>query len=213
MERGPGPALLPTPVAQPATALPELAASLSTHLRGCRVQLLQGRQPTEDGSSATAVLLHCDRAFTAVVHLEQPGSLRPLRVGVLSIAEAAAATGGSGGPDASLWAPSRHAVYQTMSSQASAALQHFVQEQPPPQQQQQGSASALELQLLWLCTCSDVFSRKSGTSGLLLQADPAAPGGGLLPPLHRPWQGLGWAQLWQAALNPKLRRAEHVTEG
>ena len=43
----------------------------------------------------------------------------------------------------------------------------------------------------------------------LLLADPAAVGGGLLPPLHRPWQ-LGWRELWAAALNPQLRQAEHL---
>ena len=36
-----------------------------------------------------------------------------------------------------------------------------------------------------------------------------AVGGGLLPPLHRPWQ-LGWRELWAAALNPQLRQAEHL---
>ncbi|PRW56514.1 mediator of RNA polymerase II transcription subunit 27 [Chlorella sorokiniana] len=206
-----GAALLSTPVTRPAPSLAELQYSLA-YLPSCRLQLLQGRQPTDSPAHATAMLLRCGRAFAAVVHLQQPGSLQPLRVGVLSAAEADTATsgGGSSGSTISLWAPSQHEVYRQLSAQAAAALQHFLAQQ---QQQQQagsmGAASPLELLLLWLVTCSDVFTRPSTSSGTLLLADPAAVGGGLLPPLHRPWQ-LGWDQLWQAALNPRLRQAEHV---
>lgn len=201
------PALLPTPVTAPATSLPQLLASLG-QLPGCSLQALQGRQPAQDAAQATAVLLRCSRAFAAVVHLQRPGGLDPLRVAVLSAAEADAATSASGSGGGSLWAPSRHAIFQLLSTQAAAALQHLMA------QQQQGAAqaSALELLLLWLATCGDVFSRCSASSGgALLLADPAAPGGGLLPPLHLPWQ-LGWAELWHAALNPQLRRAEHLQE-
>ena len=215
-EQGHGPALLPTPVSRPATSLADLQYSLA-HLPACRLQLLAGRQPVDGPQQATALLLRCGRALAVVVHLQQPGGLLPLRVGVLSVAEADAATSGSssgsgGDSDSggSLWAPSRHAVFRHLSAQAAAALQHFL----ALRQQQAGGgggASALELLLLWLATCSDVFTRPSAASGSLLLADPAAVGGGLLPPLQRPWQ-LGWEQLWQAALNPQLRQAEHLAQ-
>ncbi len=214
-----GAALIPTPVSRPAPSLAELQYSLA-YLPSCRLQLLQGRQPTDAPASATALLLRCGRAFAAVVHLQQPGSLQPLRVGVLSAAQADAAISGSSSNSssgmASLWGPSQHAVYRHLSAQAAAALQHFLAQQQQQQQQQLagsgGAASPLELLLLWLVTASDVFTRPSTSSGSLLLADPAAAGGGLLPPLHRPWQ-LGWEQLWQAALNPQLRQAEHVAAG
>ncbi|KAI7845033.1 hypothetical protein COHA_001399 [Chlorella ohadii] len=213
-----GAALIPTPVSRPAPSLAELQYSLA-YLPSCRLQLLQGRQPTDAPASATALLLRCGQAFAAVVHLQQPGSLQPLRVGVLSAAQADAAISGSSSNSssgmASLWGPSQHAVYRHLSAQAAAALQHFLAQQQQQQQQLAGSggaASPLELLLLWLVTASDVFTRPSTSSGSLLVADPAAAGGGLLPPLHRPWQ-LGWEQLWQAALNPQLRQAEHVAAG
>lgn len=216
-QRESGAPLLPMPVPRPAPSLAELQYSLA-FLPGCRLQLLQGRQPVDAPARATALLLRCGRALAAVVHLQQPGGLLPLRVGVLSVAEADAATSSSGGggvssssgSGASLWAPSQHAVFRHLSAQADAALQHFL-----AQRQQAGSAggaSPLETLLLWLATCSDVFTRPSSTSGSLLLADPAAAGGGLLPPLHRPWQ-LSWEQLWQAAVNPRLRQAEHVGAG
>ena len=214
-----GAALLRTPVARPAPSLAELQYSLA-YLPSCRLQLLQGRQPTDVPDRASALLLRCGRAFAAVVHLQQPGGLQPLRVGVLSAAEADTAISGSGsssGSMVSLWAPSQHEVYRQLSAQAAGALQHYLAQQQQQQQQQQlvgsmGAASPLERLLLWLITCSDVFTRPSSTSGSLLLADPAAVGGGLLPPLHHPWQ-LSWEQLWQAALNPRLRRAEHVGAG
>lgn len=89
-----GAALIPTPVSRPAPSLAELQYSLA-YLPSCRLQLLQGRQPTDAPASATALLLRCGRAFAAVVHLQQPGSLQPLRVGVLSAAQADAAISGS----------------------------------------------------------------------------------------------------------------------
>ena len=208
-QKGEPRALLPTPVSQPASSLPELLASLGSALPGCSLQALAGRQPAQQGAAdATAVLLQCGRAFAAVVHLQSRGGLLPLRAALLSAAEAEAALAGEG--SASLWAPSQHAVFQQLTARAAAALHHFLQ-----QQQQHGacgaaeSASPLELLLLWLATCSDIFSRPSGSTGSLLLADPAAVGGGLLPPLHRPWQ-LGWRELWAAALNPQLRQAEHL---
>lgn len=199
------PALLPTPVSQPAASLAALAASLGG-LPGVTLQLLNGRQPAAAAEQATAVLLRCGRAFTAVVHLQPPGGLAPLRVAVLSAAEADAAL--RGGTSGSLWAPSRHAVFQHLSAQAAQALQHFKTAAAAKRPETAG-ASAFELLLLWLATCGDVFSRPPAAGGPLLLADPAAAGQGLLPPLHRPW-GLGWRELWQAALNPQLRQAQHL---
>jgi hypothetical protein len=200
-------ALLPTPVSQPATSLPELLASLASALPACSLQALDGRQPAQQGAAdATALVLQCGRAFAAVVHLQSCGGLLPLRVALLSAAEAEAALAGEG--SASLWAPSQHVVFQQLTAQAAAALHHFLQQQ----ERASGAAewaSPLELLLLWLATCSDIFNRPSGCTGSLLLADPAAAGGGLLPPLHRPWQ-LGWRELWAAALNPQLRQAEHL---
>lgn len=199
-----GPPLLPTPAGQPAASLAELAASLSC-LPDVRLQLLEGQQPTAVPAQATAAVLHCSRAFAAVVHLQPPGSLVPLRVGVLSAAEAAAALDGSA--RGSLWAPSQHALHLQLAAQATEALRHF--RAAAAQQEGAAGASALELLLLWLATCGDIFSRRATASGSLLLADPAAAGEGLLPPLRRPWQ-LGWQALWQAALNPQLRQAEHL---
>ena len=205
LEKQQQPVVLPTPVSQPAGTLADLAASLS-RLPSTTLELLEGKQPAAQAATATAVLLRCGRAFAAVVQLQQAGSLLPLRVGVLSAAEASAALAGSS--SSSLWAPSQHAVFQQLSGLAGAAIRHYLQ-----QQQQQGMAqgSALELLLLWLATHSDLFTRRSSSSGTLLLADPAGPGGGLLPPLRRPVQ-LSWQELWQAALNPHLRQAEHLAE-
>lgn len=198
--------LLPTPVAQPAASLQQLASTLAGGLPTCRLQLLEGSQPAAAAERATVVLLHCGRAFTAVVHLQPPGSLQPLRVGVLSAAEAAAALcGGGGSSGSSLWAPSQHAVHRHLAAQAAAALQHFGAQ---PQRGSGSSASTLELLLLWLA--GDAFC-PAATDGALLLADPAAAGGGLLPPLRRRTD-LSWHELWQAALNPELRRAAHVQE-
>lgn len=197
--------LLPTPVAQPATSLAALAASLGS-VPGVSLQLLEGRQPAAAAEQATAVLMRCGRAFAAVMHLQAPGSLAPLRVCVLSAAEADVAMAGAGA--SSLWAPSRHAVFQHLTAQAAQALQHFKAAAAAGQPEAAG-ASALELLLLWLATCGDAFSRSPGAGGPLLLADPAAAGQGLLPPLRRPWQ-LSWQALWQAALNPRLREAQHL---
>ena len=201
-----------TPVVRPAATLQALASTLAA-LPGCHLVLLRGRSPAGKPEEASTVLLHCGRAFAAAVHLQSPGGLLPLRVGVMSTAEAAAATAaGSGDPlsgsSVSLWAPSRHAVFQQLSAQAAAALEHFLQ-----QSSNCGggaAASALELLLLWLATCGDVFTRRAAASDALLLADPAAGGAGLLPPLRRPYEGLGWEALWAAALNPQLRSAEHL---
>lgn len=197
--------LLPTPVTQPATSLAALAACLGS-VPDVSLQLLQGRQPAAAAEQATAVVMRCGHALAAVVHLQPPGSLAPLRVSVLSAAEAdAALRGGAGG---SLWAPSQHAVFQHLTLLAAQALQHFRAAAAAAQPEVAG-ASALELLLLWLATCGDVFSRSPSAGGPLLLADPAAAGQGLLPPLRRPWQ-LGWQALWQAALNPQLREAQHL---
>jgi hypothetical protein len=193
---------LSTPVGQPATTLADLAASLG-HLPSCTLELLHGRSPAGQPDAATAVILRCGRAFVAFVQLQVAGSMQPLRVGVLSPAEAAAAlaaTTSSG----SLWAMSQHAVFQQLTRLATAALRHYLQ-----QKQQSQGASALELLLLWLATHSDLFSRQTSSSSSLLLADAGAAGSGLLPPLKRPVQ-LSWQELWQAALNPHLRQ-EHLT--
>lgn len=214
------PPTVPTPVAHPAASLQELAASLGA-LPGCRVQLLRGRTPAGQPKEATAALLRCGRAFAAVVHLQQAGGLAPLRVGVMSAAEAdnALSDGDSGGSSHSsgagllgasprcLWAPSQHAVFQRLSDHAASALEHFLQQA----QQGQAAASPLEMLLLWLATCGDLFGQPGGgTAGGLLPADTAAAGSGLLP-LRRPCK-LGWEQLWAAALNPHLRRTEPAGE-
>ncbi|KAL4443714.1 hypothetical protein ABPG75_011451 [Micractinium tetrahymenae] len=218
------PTVVPIPVARPAASLQDLAASLAA-LPACRLQLLRGRTPAQQSGEATAVLLRCGRAFAAVVHLQRPGGMEPLRVGVLSAAEAdAALSDGSGGDSSSssllcaggrsLWAPSQHAVFQQLSAHATGALEHFLQQAQRAQQAQQGQAAAspLELLLLWLATCGDLISRPSGSAGGgLLLADTVATGGGAVLPLRRPYQ-LGWEQLWTAALNPHLRRAEPTAE-
>lgn len=212
-ERQPG--TVPTPVARPAASLAELAASLGA-LPACRVRLLTGGATAKQPEEATAVLLRCGRAFAAVVHLQRPGGLEPLRVGVLSAAEADDALSG-GGTDGSsgcallgastrsLWAPSQHSVFQRLSGQAAAALEHFPQ-QAQRAQQVQAAASPLEMLLLWLATCGNLFEPGGTTGGSLLLADTAAAVSGMLP-LRRPYQ-LGWEQLWAAALNPHLRQAE-----
>lgn len=207
------PATLPTPVARPAASLQELIASLEA-LPGCRLQLLAGRTPARQPGEATAVVLRCGRAVAAVVHLQQPGGLHPLRVAVLSAAEADDALSGGrpsdgllGAPPRSLWAPSQHAVFQQLAGQAGGALEHFLQRA----QQGQATASPLEMLLLWLATCGDLFSQPAGgTSGGLQLAGTAAARGGLLP-MRRPCD-LECEQLWAAALNPHLRRAEPADE-
>ena len=127
-------------------------------------------------------------------------------VGVTAVIAALAAGGAAGrGGDSrgtSLWAPSQHAVFQQMALQASAAMEHFLA------QQQQQAGSPLELLLLYLATCSDVFSRPGGPQQLAGLVGAGGAGGSLLlPALHRPWQQLGWQELWRAALDPQLRQA------
>lgn len=198
------PLLLPTPVSQPAASLKDLVASMQ-HIPLCTVQLVAGMEPSAQADTATALMLRCGRTFAAVVQLQAAGGMIPLRVGVLSAQEGAAALSGSG--SSSLWAPSQHAVFQQLSVLAAAAMQSYITQQALQQGQQQ-EPSALELLLLWLATHSDMFSRHSPASGSLLPLDPGA-SHGLLPPLLRPVL-LDWHELWQAALNPQLRQADHL---
>lgn len=68
-------------------------------------------------------------------------------------------------------------------------------------------AHALEDLLLWLCTYTDLFSRKCCATDCLLAADLTSQL--LLPPLLRPYK-LSPAELRDAAAYPHRRRAYHL---
>eukprot|EP00887_Chlorella_sp_A99_P007030 scaffold2.g7030.t1 len=201
------PAALAQPPAQPAATLPDVLGSLHERLPDVRLSLLAGCHITQQAAEATAVHMRVGDALAAVVALEEPGSLRPLRAAVLSLAEAQL-------PLDCAWGVSQHAVFQRATATAAAALRHFaagaaggaVQQGPQGGPPGDGAGSPLELLLLWLATYSDLFTRPSSATGRLLAAD--ARQAGLLPPSFRPYK-LGWAQLWAAALDPTQRIAAH----
>eukprot|EP00873_Tetraselmis_striata_P020416 jgi/Tetstr1/440680/TSEL_028989.t1 len=178
---------------------------------GVQVQLRNEADKAAAAGEAVEVRVTCEDVICAVVTLAGPGQPEPVRVVTFAATESAIHA----------WGFSNFLVFRRVSAVATRALYFFLSRSKTAaasamcaaaadsaqQAVAYAGAHALEDLLLWLCTYTDLFSRKCCATDCLLAADLTSQL--LLPPLLRPYK-LSPAELRDAAAYPHRRRAYHL---